>query len=222
MSKYYAIKNGKVNGIYRDWPTAESQVKGFKGAVYKSFKTEKEALEYMNDTIVKNDINVTKNVNDINKIKNEKYIKPYNIDLLIYTDGSSKNKVGGYGFIAIDLSTDLIIKKGSGLVPGICTNQKAELVAIHQALLYIQDLRFKKIMIRTDSNWSIQCFTSFIYGWLKNGFYTAKKEPVKHKELIMEIFQLLLQKPITFEHIYSHEGEIYNEKVDKLAKLYTM
>lgn len=220
MSKYYAIKNGRVNGIYRDWPTAQVQVNGFKGAVYKSFKTEKEALEYMNGENIKE----IKEIKEIKVIKNSnpKFVKPDNVELLIYTDGSSKNKVGGYAFLVIDLATDTIIKEDSGLIPGVCSNQKAELVAIHKALLYIQSLRFKKIMLRTDSNWSIQCFISYIYGWLKNGFYTAKKEPVKHKELIMEIYQLLLIKPIIFEHIYSHEGEIYNEKVDKLAKLYTM
>lgn len=43
--KYYAVKIGKSPGIYSTWKQTEEQVKGFSGAKYKSFETEKEALE---------------------------------------------------------------------------------------------------------------------------------------------------------------------------------
>ena len=37
--KFYAVKEGRHSGIYTTWEEAEKQVKGFSGAVYKSFKT---------------------------------------------------------------------------------------------------------------------------------------------------------------------------------------
>ena len=38
MGKYYAVKNGRQTGIFESWAECEEQVKGFSGAVYKSFK----------------------------------------------------------------------------------------------------------------------------------------------------------------------------------------
>ena len=45
--KYYAVKKGKVPGIYETWNEAKAQVDGFSGAVYKSFSTLEEADKYI-------------------------------------------------------------------------------------------------------------------------------------------------------------------------------
>ena len=37
-SKYYAVKKGKVPGIYFNWNDCKAMVDGYPGAVYKSFK----------------------------------------------------------------------------------------------------------------------------------------------------------------------------------------
>lgn len=47
MGKYYAVKIGKVPGIYISWAECETQVKGYKGAQYKSFTDEQEAYQYL-------------------------------------------------------------------------------------------------------------------------------------------------------------------------------
>lgn len=44
-AKYYVVWQGAEPGIYRSWTECEAQVKGFAGAVYKSFDTEEEAEE---------------------------------------------------------------------------------------------------------------------------------------------------------------------------------
>jgi len=43
MAKFYAVKKGKTPGIYKTWPDCQKQVKGFSGAVYKSFTSLEEA-----------------------------------------------------------------------------------------------------------------------------------------------------------------------------------
>ena len=48
-NKFYAVKAGKVPGIYETWDEAQAQVSGFSGAEHKSFKTREEALAYMGD-----------------------------------------------------------------------------------------------------------------------------------------------------------------------------
>lgn len=42
-SKYYAVKKGKVPGIYFNWNDCKAMVDGYPGAVYKSFKAIEEA-----------------------------------------------------------------------------------------------------------------------------------------------------------------------------------
>lgn len=41
--KYYVVWKGRRPGIYSSWPQAETQVKGFAGAEFKSFESEAEA-----------------------------------------------------------------------------------------------------------------------------------------------------------------------------------
>lgn len=41
--KYYAVRAGRVRGIYDSWAACERQVKGYGGAVYKSFMSKQEA-----------------------------------------------------------------------------------------------------------------------------------------------------------------------------------
>ena len=36
--KYYAVRKGRNPGIYTSWDLCLKEVKGYKGAIYKSFK----------------------------------------------------------------------------------------------------------------------------------------------------------------------------------------
>ena len=47
--KYYAVKNGRHKGVYTTWKECEAEIKGFKGAVYKSFPTKEEAEAFLED-----------------------------------------------------------------------------------------------------------------------------------------------------------------------------
>ena len=49
MAKFYAVKNGRKVGIFSTWEECQKQVVGFKGAIYKSFKTKEEAEAYLNE-----------------------------------------------------------------------------------------------------------------------------------------------------------------------------
>lgn len=41
--KYYAVKEGRVPGVYTTWADCEAQVKGYPGADYKKFNNEEDA-----------------------------------------------------------------------------------------------------------------------------------------------------------------------------------
>jgi viroplasmin and RNaseH domain-containing protein len=48
MKKWYAVRVGKIPGIYRSWSECREQVHKYSGAVFKSFHTEDQAKTYMN------------------------------------------------------------------------------------------------------------------------------------------------------------------------------
>ena len=47
MKKYYAVRKGRNPGIYTSWDSCLKEVKGFSGAIYKSFKSKDEAIAFM-------------------------------------------------------------------------------------------------------------------------------------------------------------------------------
>ena len=48
--KFYAVKKGKVPGVYDTWAECKSMVDGFSGAIYKSFLTLEEAKQFVGDS----------------------------------------------------------------------------------------------------------------------------------------------------------------------------
>jgi len=203
MSKFYVVKKGLQPGIYRTWDEAKQQVHQFKGAEYKSFKTQKEADYYLQQ----------------NNVNNQQNFNQY--DLIIYTDGSCQNKKGGYGLVFIQndnklnnnidkkinkkINKKIDIKTFYDKVPfDPCTNNIAELYAIKQALLLAD--KNQTILLKSDSLYAINSV---------QGHYQS----VKNGELIKECIDLVKQFKMTFEHVYAHQGEYYNEMVDQLAKL---
>ncbi|MBI3909377.1 MAG: ribonuclease HI [Armatimonadetes bacterium] len=89
------------------------------------------------------------------------------------------------------------------LGPG--TNQKAELLAIREALLRIKDRSFASVRVFTDSEYAIGCL---VKGW---------KVKV-NKELVDEV-RALIAECGRFEMVKvpAHAGDPANERADRLA-----
>ncbi|KAK5089137.1 hypothetical protein LTR05_003361 [Lithohypha guttulata] len=47
--KFYAVQQGKVPGVYTDWPTAQAQISGFKNPKHKKFTTRAEAEAFISE-----------------------------------------------------------------------------------------------------------------------------------------------------------------------------
>ena len=43
-TKFYAVKKGRQTGIFLTWAQCQEQVKGYPGAIFKSFPTKEDAL----------------------------------------------------------------------------------------------------------------------------------------------------------------------------------
>lgn len=129
----------------------------------------------------------------------------------IYTDGSCYGNPGPGGWAALYLWKGKL-KEISGFKADT-TNNQMELTAAIEALKNIK--RDIKIKLHTDSLYVKQGITEWIYGWLKNDWNKGK---VKNKELWIELHKLNRQFKVEWFWVKAHNGNIYNEKVDKLAK----
>jgi len=134
--------------------------------------------------------------------------------IIIYTDGSCLNNPGNGGWAAI-ISNDGKIKKISGSVKDT-TNNKMELMAPIKALQKIK--KNQQIKIYTDSQYVRLGITNWIHKWIKNNWQTSKKEPVKNKELWIELYELTNSYEVQWNWVKAHSGNILNEEVDLLAK----
>ena len=132
----------------------------------------------------------------------------------IYTDGSCLKNPGNGGWAAI-ININSEIKKISGSVKDT-TNNKMELMAPIKALQEIKEQQ--PIEIYTDSQYVKLGITDWIHKWIKNNWQTSKKEPVKNKELWIELYELTKSYEIKWIWVKAHAGNILNEEVDLLAK----
>lgn len=105
------------------------------------------------------------------------------------------------------------------------SNQRAELTAILRAYQVIEkhEMGGQRIIVHTDSEYSIKCLTRYIKNWLRNGWMTASRKPVRHRDLIEMLHYYGNKFPnVVLQHIRAHTGKtdshsLGNEAADKLA-----
>ncbi len=132
----------------------------------------------------------------------------------IYTDGGAKPNPNGPGGWAALLIFGNNEKPLSGGEPKT-TNNRMELTAAIKALEALQ--RRCKVVFYTDSQYLRNGITEWISKWRKNGWLTAKKEPVLNQDLWMRLYDLTLQHDIQWNWTRGHAGDHYNERVDRMA-----
>ena len=133
---------------------------------------------------------------------------------IIYTDGACSGNPGpgGWGAIILDEEGNQINLSGN---EKSTTNNRMELAAPIMALKKIK--RSSEITIYTDSTYLRDGITIWINNWKKNGWKSAKKKPVKNKDLWIMLDKLTEKKSIVWRWVKAHAGNKFNELADKLA-----
>lgn len=131
----------------------------------------------------------------------------------IYTDGACSGNPGKGGWGAILLYLEH--KKEISGFKEETTNNQMELMAVIESLKIIK--KPSKIIIHTDSKYVQDGITQWIFNWKKNGWKTAKKQPVKNDQLWKELDSLVAQHQITWKWVKGHSGNKYNDIADQLA-----
>lgn len=136
-------------------------------------------------------------------------------EIVIYTDGACSGNPGPGGWGSILMYKENV-KEISGALKNT-TNNIMELTAVVEAL---KTLKFKcKVKIYSDSAYVVNAFNQkWIYGWMKNGWRTSNKEPVKNKELWQELYDLTKIHDVEFIKVKGHADNEYNNRCDEMAR----
>lgn len=131
----------------------------------------------------------------------------------IFTDGACSGNPGPGGWGAI-LRCDGTEKEMSGGALST-TNNRMEMMAAIMALEAIKTPTHVKLT--SDSKYLIDGATQWMSGWIKRGWKTADKKPVKNIDLWQRLQQAMSQHKVEFFWVRGHNGHAENERVDQLA-----
>lgn len=195
MSKFYAVKIGKKPGIYNSWADCQQQVNGFKGAIFKSFKTKEEA-----DCFINGDENKkTASIENLNE--NE---------CIAYVDGSFKKDTGEYSFGCVFFHNDRIDKFNQKFPKSEYSthrNVSGEVSGSVFAIKKAMELNMKEITIFYDYQG--------IESWATGDWKTNNNLTRDYKKFIDGIKS---QIDINFVKVKGHSNDKYNDMADELAK----
>ena len=219
--KWYAIRSGKVPGIYTSWPEAEKQVKGFSKARFKGFPTRAEAEAWLAGKGDDRAADSAKAKHAKKKKAQRRVVQQKVTDdlaihdkLIIHTDGGAINNPGpgGYGVV---IQHDGQVQEFFGGYR-LTTNNRMELLA---AIVALREVEISlPIILFSDSSYVVN---GICKGWAKNwrrrGWLKADGKPVLNQDLWSELLALTEELPVTFRWIKGHAGNPMNERCDQLA-----
>lgn len=204
--KYYAVRVGKIPGIYNTWSECEKMVKGYKGAIYKSFLTLDEAKSFLG-----------KETSYLNKNESNSASFSASGDKSIdiennysFVDGSFNSCTGVYGYGGFVFSNGKKhILQGSGNDKEMASmrNVAGEILGAMAAIKKSIELGLDCINIYYDY--------MGIEMWAK-GLWKCNKQGTKDYQDFIKENQSKIK--INFIKIKGHSGVEGNEEADMLAK----
>jgi len=133
----------------------------------------------------------------------------------IYTDGSSLGNPGPGGWGAVMRYKEQNKELSQGYTK--TTNNRMEVLAAIRALEALT--KDSEVDLYTDSKYLSDAVNkNWIKGWIKNGWKTAAKKPVKNQDLWVRLSQLIARHKVHFHWVKGHNGHPENERCDILAK----
>jgi ribonuclease HI len=135
----------------------------------------------------------------------------------IFTDGACSGNPGpgGYGLVMISGSHR---KEISGSARQT-TNNRMEMLAAIRALEVLNQP--SQVALTTDSQYLKQGITQWVHGWIRNGWMTSAKKPVKNEDLWRRLLDAVDRHEVTWLWVKGHAGHPENECADRLAVLGT-
>lgn len=192
MAKFYAVKNGRETGIYTTWAECEKQIKGFKGAKFKSFPTLIEAQSYLDEQEI-----IIGAVEEVEGV-------------YAYIDGSFDRQRGIYG-------SGVVIVDGDKKEEYKYANNNEEYAELHNVAGEIEAAKFVMWYAADKKLPEVTIFYDYqgIESWATGEWKTNLDYTRSYKEYAEKVFKRV---KVNFVKVKAHTGVELNERVDKLAK----
>ncbi|MCJ8286173.1 MULTISPECIES: ribonuclease HI [Halomonas] len=133
--------------------------------------------------------------------------------MTIYTDGGCRGNPGPGGWGALLESGDH--RKSLKGAERDTTNNRMELTAAIMALKTLK--RECHVDLWTDSEYLRKGITEWIHGWIKRGWKTASRQPVKNADLWRELHEQTRRHQVSWHWVKGHSGHPGNEAADALV-----
>lgn len=213
--KVYAVKKGKVTGLFYSWDECKDATNGYPGAEFKGFGTEAEARAYLEG---KEEISIEKIFAEGAPIEEqsieESQFHTEELDenqVIAYVDGSFDKTIEKYSFGCILLIPGgrIIKESGNGNEPESLAirNIAGEMLGAMYAVRWALVNGYKFIELRYDYEGIEKWATG---AWKANNVLTQKYAAFMQRKGS--------QIRISFQKVKAHCGHYYNEQVDRLAK----
>ena len=200
-SKYYAVKKGKVPGIYLSWNDCKAMVDGYQGAVYKSFKTIEEAEKFITGEKIISGMKASgKNISESGET----------CSTYAFVDGSFNKATHTYGyggFLVTDNEKYVLQGADNDAEMATMRNVAGEIKGAEAAVKKAIELGIKELVIYYDY--------MGIEMWATGAWKRNKAGTIAYHDYIMSVRE---QIKLTFVKVKGHSGVEGNEEADKLAK----
>lgn len=193
--KIYAVKKGKVTGVFHTWDECKASVDGYPGAEYKGFTSLEEAEDYLKVRV--------------RTLSDEDLPEPGY--LLAYVDGSYDDSLKKYAFGCVFLLADgrIYTQYGNGDNEQSLQhrNVTGEMLGAMYAVKFAMMNGFRGIELRYDYQG--------IEKWV-TGEWRSKTELTKKYANAMREWGRGIE--IRFTKVAAHTNVRYNELADRMAK----
>lgn len=189
--KVYAVKNGRIPGIYRTWEECQKQVLGYSGPVYKGFSTVEEAQAFLDGS-------------------NAPVLQASDAEAVAYVDGSYNKLTGdfSYGMVILHQGTEITFcEKIHDETLAQMHNVAGEIKGAEAAMRYALEKGFASLAIYHDYEG--------IAKWCTGEWKTNREGTKNYKAYYDSICDRL---QITFVKVKGHSNDKYNDMADALAK----
>lgn len=203
IKAYYAVARGRKVGIYTNYPDCLKQIKDYRGARFKKFKTRKEASHFISVNALNKG---PKSMRPNKEFKQMKVPKrrgiseqfnpltlvdkiPEDAKYIVYLHGLNhiKEQTGAYVYSINNLINGKV--KDCTKIDYKATNGRLLLKALNTFLLNSKGIKNRKIVLVSDSHYLVDLLTksTWLATWCYTGFVTTNGTKVKNVDLLKTI-----------------------------------